>query len=94
MTRVRFDVSEDSLRALAATPDAFAQAVRLAAAMFWYGRSEITFGTAAALAGMSQAEFMHALKEAGQDTAVVDLDDLDRELTYIRRRRSPGSDGG
>ena len=62
------------------TPDDFARWVRVSAALYRYGRSEISLGTAAALAGMSQAAFMRVLKEAQQDTFVIDWDDLDREL--------------
>jgi predicted HTH domain antitoxin len=76
------------------TPEEFARALRLAAALFWYGRSEITLGTAAALAGLSQAEFMRALKQAKQATVVVDLDDLDQELTFLAQRRAQTRPGG
>ena len=54
------------------TPNAFACWVRAAAAAWRYGRSEISLSTAAALAGMSQAEFMQFLKDSGQDTFVID----------------------
>jgi hypothetical protein len=53
MTTISFEVSDGSLRAAGAAPEAFAGALRLAAAQFWYGRSEVTVGTAAALAGLS-----------------------------------------
>ncbi len=72
------------------SPEAFACWVRVAAAMFRYGRSEISFGTAAALAGMTQAGFMRALKEAGQDTVVIDWDDFDRELSRVHIDRLTG----
>ena len=60
--------------------EVFACWVRLAAAMFRYARREVSLGTAAALAGLSQAAFMRALDEAQLDTFVIDWDDLDREL--------------
>lgn len=92
--KISFDVPEESLRATGATAEEFARALRLAAAQFWFGRSEVTLGTAAAVAGLSQAEFMHALKKAGQDTVIVDLDDLDRELAFLAERRSRSGEGG
>jgi predicted HTH domain antitoxin len=94
LTTVSFDVPEESLRALPTTPDQAGSAVRLAAAMFWYGRSEITLGTAAAFAGLSQAEFMRALKSAGHDTFVFDPDDFDQELAFLANRRAAGESGG
>jgi predicted HTH domain antitoxin len=93
MTTISFDVPEDSLRTMAATPEDFALAVRLAAAMFWYGRRELTLGSAAMLAGMSQAEFMHALKEARQDTFQIGLDDFDRELAFLAERHTGNKAG-
>ncbi|MGE0540101.1 MAG: UPF0175 family protein [Dehalococcoidia bacterium] len=94
MTTVSFDVPEESLRALHTTPEHAGQVIRLAAAMYWYGRSEITLGTAAEFAGLSQTEFMRALKTAGQDTFVFDPDDFDKELTFLQERRSSDTSGG
>jgi hypothetical protein len=48
----------------------------------------VTLGTAAAIADLSQAQFMQPLKSAGQDTVVVDPDDLDRALAFLAERRS------
>lgn len=94
MTTVSFDVPEESLRAVGVTPEGFGRAVRLAAAMFWYGRSEVTLGSATALAGLSQTAFIRELKENKQDTFVVDFTDLDRELAFLAERRSQGSASG
>jgi predicted HTH domain antitoxin len=94
MTTISFDAPDEALRAVSSTPEDFAGAIRLAAAMFWYSRGDLTMGTAAALAGLSQAEFMHALKQAGQDTTAADLDDLDRELAYLAKRRTRDAAGG
>ncbi|MBI2760249.1 MAG: UPF0175 family protein [Chloroflexi bacterium] len=80
MVPVRFDVPAWVVEGRQMSPEQLASWARVAAAMFRYGRSEISFGTAAALAGASQAEFMRILKEHGQDTFVVDWDDFDREL--------------
>jgi predicted HTH domain antitoxin len=94
MTTVSFDVPEESLRALHTTPEHAGQVIRLAAAMYWYGRSEITLGTAAGFAGLSQAEFMRALKTAGQDTFVFDPEDFEKELTFLKERRASDASGG
>ncbi len=76
------------------SPEAFASWVRVAAAMFRHGQGDISLGAASALAGMSQAEFMGALKEARQDTFAVNLDDLDDELSYLAERRQRDGAGG
>lgn len=94
MTTVSFDVPDESLHALRTTPEKLAESVRLAAAIYWYGRSEITLGTAAALAGLCQAQFMHALKAAGHDTFVVDTEDVEQELAFLAERRSRDSASG
>jgi len=54
----------------------------------------VTLGTAAAIADLSQAQFMQALTLAGQDTVVVDWDDLDRALAFLAERRSRGLAAG
>jgi predicted HTH domain antitoxin len=94
MKKLEFDVPEEAMRTIADTPQAFARAMRLAAATYWYGRGDMTMGTAAALAGMSQSRFMHALKEAGLPTTDEDLNRLDAELDYLMHRRQPGGVGG
>ena len=94
MATISFDVPDDAMQVIDATPPSFACALRLAAAMFWYGRSDVTVGTAAAIADLSQAEFMRALKQAGQDTVVVDPEDLARELAFLAARRSADAADG
>jgi hypothetical protein len=90
MATIRFDAPDDLVAAMSASPDAFARDLRLAAAMWWYGNGSQTMGGAAALAGLTQAEFMHTLKLAGQETAGLDPGDLDRELGYLAERRPRG----
>lgn len=47
MTTVSFEVPDEALHALHTTPEKLAESVRLAAATYWYGRGEVTLGTAA-----------------------------------------------
>lgn len=89
MPTVSFEVPDDVQRALGTPVDLLGTAIRLAAAMHWYGQGTITLGTAAGFAGLSQAEFMRALKDAGQDTFSFDLEDFDQELAYLANRRPP-----
>ena len=94
MATVTFDVPDEAMRAVSAAPEAFVCALRLAAAMFWYGRSEVTMGTAAAIAGIDLRDFLTALSQHKQDIFVVDFDDLDQELAFLARRRGRDTDGG
>jgi hypothetical protein len=94
MTAVSLEIPDDAMHAIAGTPEAFTCAMRLAAAIFWYGRDEVTMVTGAAIAGLNQVAFMAALKEAGQPTTAEDLDALDAELSLLEQHRQSGSTGG
>ncbi len=48
MAQITFDVPDRAIAAVSGSGEEFSAALRLAAAMFWYGRGEITIGTAAA----------------------------------------------
>ena len=81
MAIVTVDVPDWVLELRKQTADEFAYELRLAAAMFWYGRTEISMGWAAAIAGMDITDFLFALSRHKQDIFVVDMDDLRRELS-------------
>ena len=55
------DMPEGALASLRKDPEAFAQELRLAAAVKWYELGELSQGRAAEIAGMSRQEFMAAL---------------------------------
>jgi hypothetical protein len=93
-TRISFDLPVAAMQAVNSTPDAFARALRLAAAMFWYSRGEVSQEQCAAIAGLDRTDFLLALGAAGQDFAVVDFDDLDRELARARAARTAGASDG
>jgi predicted HTH domain antitoxin len=61
-------------------PEAFLQDLRLAAAIHWYQRGEISQEKAAQVAGLDRTDFLLALAREQVDAFVVDFDDLDREL--------------
>jgi hypothetical protein len=86
MTTLSFELPDDVVAARHATPEEFACALRLAAAMHWYGRGEISHERAATIAGLSRAELDDALSAARQDVFAVDLDDLDGELARLTAR--------
>lgn len=61
-------------------PEEFARESRLAAAIHWYQRGEISGSKAAEIAGMTRLEFVETLARLKMDVIVVDQDELRREL--------------
>lgn len=80
MTEITLAFSEDIFSALRRSPQEFAQAMRLAAAVHWYERGEISQEKAAEIAGLDRTDFLRALAREGVNVFVVDMDDLQREL--------------
>ena len=70
---------ECDLSVLRRSPDEFANEMRLAAAIHWYKRGEISQGKAAKIWTGSH-DFLLALAREGEDAFVVDFADLEREL--------------
>jgi predicted HTH domain antitoxin len=65
MVELRMQVSEGALAALRKDPDAFGREMRIAAAVLWYERRQVSQGRAAEIAGLSRAEFIDALSRYG-----------------------------
>jgi predicted HTH domain antitoxin len=80
MPTVSFDIPPEALSALRRAPGEFAQETRLAAAVHWYRRGEISQEKAAIIAGLDRADFLAALAREQIDVFQVDLDELQREL--------------
>lgn len=80
MTTVTLDFPEDVFSALRRSPMEFAAELRLAAAIHWYARGEVSQEKAAQIAGLDRTDFLMALAREEVDAFVVDFDDLEREL--------------
>jgi predicted HTH domain antitoxin len=80
MPTVSLDLPEDVFSALRRSPDEFVRELRLAAAIHWYERGEISQEKAAEIAGLDRTDFLLALAREQADAFVVDFDDLKREL--------------
>lgn len=80
MMEVTLELPEGLLGALRRSPYQFARDLRLAAAIHWYERGEISQEKAAELAGMDRTDFLMALAREQTGAFVVDFDDLRREL--------------
>jgi predicted HTH domain antitoxin len=77
---MQVDLPIEVFSALRRSPDEFVREMRLAAAIHWYGRGEVSQEKAAQIAGLDRTDFLLALARAGVDAFAVDVDDLRREL--------------
>lgn len=80
MTTVTMELPSDVFSALRRSPEEFAGEMRIAAAIYWYSRGEVSQGKAAQIAGMARVQFIDELVRRQADAFVVDLADLRREL--------------
>lgn len=80
MATVTLDLPPDVFSALRKSPAEFVREMRIAAAIYWYSRGEVSQGKAAEVAGMTRVEFLDELARRKVDAFVVDEDDLRREL--------------
>lgn len=80
MPIVSLDLPEDVFSALRRSPDEFARELRLAAAIHWYERGEISQEKAACIGGLDRTDFLLALAREQVDAFVVEFNDLKREL--------------
>jgi predicted HTH domain antitoxin len=81
MTTLTLKLPEEVFSALRRSPDEFLREMRLAAAIFWYSRGQISQEKAAQIAGLHRADFLDVLAREKVDVFVVDFDDLARELS-------------
>jgi len=81
MPIVKMDFSEDVFSSLRRSPEEFAREMRLAAAIYWYARGEVSQEKAAQIAGMYRADFLAALAHRRVDVFAVDIEGLKKELT-------------
>jgi predicted HTH domain antitoxin len=77
---VHLELPEDLFSALRRSPDEFVQEMRLAAAIHWYERGQVSQEKAAQIAGLDRTDFLAALAREGVNVFSVDQEDLKREL--------------
>lgn len=80
MAKVTLELPEEVFSALHCSPEEFAREMRLAAAIHWYERGDISQEKAAHIAGLDRADFLAALAREKANAFVVDFNDLKREL--------------
>ncbi|WP_218080519.1 UPF0175 family protein [Anthocerotibacter panamensis] len=80
MALVTLDLPDDVFADLCLTPEEFVEDLRLAAAIYWYQRSEVSLRRAAQIAGLERTGFLEALARHRVDVFDVDVAQLRREL--------------
>jgi predicted HTH domain antitoxin len=80
MATVSLELPEEVFSALRRSPEEFVREMRLAAAIHWYTRGEISQEKAAQIAGLDRTDFLLALAREGVDAFVVNFEDLKREI--------------
>jgi predicted HTH domain antitoxin len=83
MTKVNLDLPPEVFSARRLSPDDFVRDMRLAAAIFWYQKNEISQEKAAQIAGLNRRDFIAALAREQIDVFSVDFDDLQQELNRV-----------
>jgi predicted HTH domain antitoxin len=80
MSTVTLEMPEDVFSALRRSPEEFGRELRLAAAIHWYRRGEVSQEKAALIAGLDRTEFLMALAREEVDAFTVSVDELRHEL--------------
>lgn len=79
MPSVTIDLPVEAFSGLGETPEEFVREMRLAAAIYWYARGEISQGKGAEIAGLSRRQFIEALGRAEVDAIQTNEDELGQE---------------
>lgn len=66
-TRITIELSPPVIEELDLDGEELAREIRVASAIYWYGRSELSQEQAAQLAGLSRTDFLRACGRAGLD---------------------------
>jgi predicted HTH domain antitoxin len=80
MPSVTINLPEEVFSSRRLPPEDFVSDMRLAAAIYWYQKSEISQEKAAQIAGLNRRDFLIALAREQVDVFVVDFNELQQEL--------------
>ncbi len=80
MPTVTFDVPDGALSALRLSPPEFVKEMRVAAALLWYSKGEISQSKAAEIAGTSRAEFIDELSHRRIHVVQMTAEELQEEI--------------
>ena len=80
MTQLAMDLPENVFSALRLAPSEFANEMRIAAAVQWYGERRVSQAKAAEIAGISRVAFVDELRRRHVAAIQIDVAELDAEL--------------
>ena len=80
MQTITLELPDELISSGRRSPEEFGRALRLAVAIFWYERGEISQEKAATLADLDRTDFLLALAGEQMESILIDWDDLRREL--------------
>jgi predicted HTH domain antitoxin len=80
MRTMTLELPEEVFSALRRSPDEFVREMRLAAAIHWSGRGEISQERAAQVAGLDRQDFLTALSQHGVNAFLISTEELRQEL--------------
>ena len=80
MAALTIDLPSNVLTAMRRSPEEFVAEMRIASAIYWYSRGEVSQSRAADIAGMTRMAFIDELALRKVDAFVVDQADVAREL--------------
>jgi len=83
MTRVTLELPDEVFSALHKSPDDFVRELRLAAAIHWYSRGEISQEKAAYIAGMDRTDFLNAVAHENMDVFAFDMNELRKGIGRV-----------
>lgn len=79
--KVTLELPAEVLSALKRSPEELGREMRLAAAVYWYARNEVSMEKAAMIAGLNRKDFLLELAARKVDVFPVDVEELERELS-------------
>jgi len=76
MATITLNMPEEAVGGMRRSPEEFARDMRLAAALFWYARGDISQEKAAQIAGLDRTDFLLALSRERIDIFQADAQGL------------------
>jgi len=80
MPNITINLPDEIFSSRRLPPKEFVEDLRLAAAIYWYQKGEISQEKAAQIAGINRRDFLQALAREQVDVFNVDFNDLQEEL--------------
>lgn len=84
MAKIEIDIPDDFLQIRGTPPEEFARELRLAAAIYWYSRREISIGRAAEISGLNIADFIDVLAREKIEYP-MEIENLKQELELAQK---------